>query len=166
MDVEQQPDSFEARHIATRIVHGTDAPFETSHRLRRVRRYVKDHLSDRIRLADAADAAGLERRYFSTYFHRHTGIKFRDWLAVLRVARALELIRDPGNSLERVREACGFGDRRTFQRTFKRWVGMTPSQFRKRTAPPPAEMMAVAHWIREDRDPAQDRLRRRVLGRF
>ena len=140
-----------AKSAAFVMLSSDEGPFDHSPRLRRVRRYVKDHLSEKIPLSDAARAAGLERRYFSTFFHRHTGIKFRDWLAILRVARAIELIRDRNLSLEDVRIACGFGDRRTFQRTFKRWVGLTPSAFRRRSRPE-TEWTEVARWIRKDSD--------------
>ena len=156
--------STEARDTAFTVLTGDETPFDSSARLRRVRRYVKEHISERIRLSDAAGAAGLERRYFSTYFHRRTGIKFREWLAILRVARAIELIRDRSLSLEQVRAACGFGDRRTFQRTFKRWVGLTPSTFRKQSRPSP-EWVEVAQWIRRDAE-APSIHRRRAIHRY
>lgn len=145
----KQEDIRSARQTAFSLLGGSETVFDSSPRLRRVRRYVKENLSGRIRLEDAAGAAGLERRYFSTFFHRETGIKFREWLAILRVARSIELLRRRDLSLEQVRSACGFGDRRTFQRTFKRWVGMTPSSFR-RGALPTAEWRDVARWIRTE----------------
>ena len=162
--MEEQGNST-ARDTAFLVLTGDETPFDSSPRLTRVRRYVKDHISERIRLSDAAGAAGLERRYFSTYFHRRTGIKFREWLAILRVARAIELIRDRDLSLEQVRRACGFGDRRTFQRTFKRWVGITPSSFRKTSSQSP-EWVEVARWIRQDAEASPSLHRRRLAHRF
>ena len=100
--------------------------------LDKVRGYVLEHLEGPISLLDAASVAGLERRYFSTYFHRRVGIRFSDWLSAMRIARAIELIRERDCQLAWVSTIVGFGDRRTFQRAFKRWTGLTARDFKRR----------------------------------
>ena len=37
----------------------------------------------------AAGVAGLNEKYFSTYFHRKTGIRFSEWVNSVRVVQAL-----------------------------------------------------------------------------
>lgn len=46
-------------------------------------------------------------------------------------ASAGHLLRDPTRSIQETARALGFSDAGAFQRAFKRWTGMTPSQYRK-----------------------------------
>ena len=104
-------------------------------RLCRVKSYVEQNYSLPITLGDAASVACLERKYFSAFFRDKTGVCFRDWLAHVRVARAAELMRHNNHTITNVAHAAGFGDLRTFERTFKKFKGITPRQFQKAVGP-------------------------------
>lgn len=105
--------------------------FQRNQRLRAVRDYCEEHLADKITLAIAADVAGLEYTYFSSFFHSTVGVRFGDWLRYKRVLQAQQLIRETKLPLSQVAENCGFNNLRTFQRAFRRVSGMTPRQFRR-----------------------------------
>lgn len=99
-------------------------------RLGRVEKYVRDNLSRPIALEDAADAAGLEPKYFSAYFRKKTGICFRYWLSAVRVNHAKALMRKQDRPITDVAYCTGFRDLRTFERAFKTHAGMTPSDYK------------------------------------
>jgi AraC-like DNA-binding protein len=103
--------------------------------LQRVREYVERNLGEPIPLRDAARAAGLEEKYFSAFFHRKTGICFRDWLAGRRVERAIEILTEHDDTITCVAASVGFQDLRTFERAFKRHTGLTPRAFKRSVAP-------------------------------
>ncbi len=103
--------------------------------LQRVREFVEKNLSQPISLREAASAAGLEEKYFSAFFHRKTGIRFRDWLAARRVDRAIEILTRHDETITNVAESTGFQDLRTFERSFKRLTGLTPRDFKRSVAP-------------------------------
>lgn len=105
--------------------------FDFDERLARVRDYCEDHLSQKITLANAADVAGLEYTYFSSYFHNAVGVRFGDWLRYRRVLKAQELIRRTRNPISTVAGECGFQNLRTFQRAFRRVTDMTPREYRR-----------------------------------
>src|SRR3954471_22956299 len=109
--------------------------------LQRVREFVEKNLSEPISLREAASAAGLEEKYFSAFFHRKTGVRFRDWLAGRRVDRAIEILTQHDETITSVAESTGFQDLRTFERSFKRLTGLTPRDFKRSVAP---EMIATA----------------------
>ena len=109
--------------------------FDYYRRLGRARDFVETHLGEPISLRDVASAAGLETAYFSHFFHEKTGIFFRDWLAHLRVRRAIALMSTRNFAISRVAMECGFADLRTFERVFKKWMGVTPLSFKKAARP-------------------------------
>lgn len=103
--------------------------------LQRVREFVDRNLSEPIPLRTAARAAGLEEKYFSAFFHRKTGVCFRDWLAARRVERAIEILKQRDDTITSVAASVGFQDLRTFERAFKRLTGVTPREFKRSVAP-------------------------------
>lgn len=104
-------------------------------RLRRLQTYVEKHYDECIRLADAARVAGLEEKYFSAFFRRTTGHTFHKWLIDFRIEKALALFRQENHQVTEVAFSVGFQDLRTFERAFKKRVGMTPREFRKTVRP-------------------------------
>ena len=127
--------AIEARQLAA-VLEQTQAPvFEYYPNLRRLRGYVLDRLQHSISLAEAAGVAGLERKYFSAFFHRRVGIPFSQWITLLRLARAIELIQREDNTLGIVAAKSGFADRRTFERAFRKYLRLTPREFRAATRP-------------------------------
>lgn len=92
-------------------------------RLTRVVQYVAARVGDPLSLAEIAKVACLERKYFSTYFRSKVGMTFTQWLRLVRVKRAMELMRTSDRSIGQVARNAGFRDVRTFERAFKRQAG-------------------------------------------
>ena len=163
-----KPDSGDLQPGSRSLFEGHNAAddstaFDYYPNLARVRRYVRENLSHRLSLGDVAAVAGLERTYFSTYFRRHVGIRFSDWLCALRVAQAMKMLEERDDSMTFVAHRVGFGDRRTMQRAFKRWTGVTPYDFKKRAQPSALWKEVEIQLSRERRAPsaASSSLRRR-----
>jgi len=106
--------------------------FDYYPQLRKVRQYVRDHYSEYLPLRKAAQIAGMERKYFSTFFHQKVGICFSDWLMELRIRKAVSLIEAENHSIAQIAFEIGYMDLRTFQRAFKRCMGLTPIEFKKK----------------------------------
>ena len=100
--------------------------------LRRVKQYVQDNYAENISLEQVAQIAGMERKYFSTFFHKKVGICFSDWLRSVRIGNAISLMEDENYSITQVAFKTGFMDLRTFERAFKRCTGFTPREFKNR----------------------------------
>jgi AraC-like DNA-binding protein len=120
--------------------------------LQRVREFVDRNLSEPIPLRTAARAAGLEEKYFSAFFHRKTGVCFRDWLAGRRVERAIEILKQRDDTITSVAASVGFQDLRTFERAFKRLTGVTPREFKRSVAP---EILAPLRAQEEEGEPRE-----------
>jgi two-component system response regulator YesN len=112
-----------------------DAVFRYYQPLERVKNYVDQELSGDISLKSAAQVAGLETKYFSAYFHKKTGMCFKDWLAQIRVDRAIKLMKTQDYTISEIAYAVGYRDLRTFERAFKRCTGATPHAYKKSVQP-------------------------------
>jgi transcriptional regulator GlxA family with amidase domain len=115
--------------------------FEYYSRLRKVREYAEKHLADDLSLDTAARVAGMDKKYFSRFFYAKTGCHYRDWVASLRVRRAMDMIQTADHSIARVAFAVGFGDIRTFERAFKKHTGKTARAYKRSVQPTGGEPM-------------------------
>jgi two-component system, response regulator YesN len=114
---------------------GNERAFEYYYRLRQIKQFAEEHYRENIPLKRAARVAGLEEKYFSTFFHKKVGVGFKHWLTHLRIARAIELIRSEDYTISEIAQAAGFSDLRTFERSFKTLTKLTPRDFRNSVRP-------------------------------
>lgn len=82
-------------------------------------------------VADLAAAAGCSPRHLERLFSRHLGLTPRTLLLVVMFQAALQmLMRDPGCPLSDVAARTGFHDQSHLVRTFRRFSGGAPRDFR------------------------------------
>lgn len=112
-----------------------DDAFSYYPELRAVADYARAHIRDRLTLKSAASVAGFEKKYFSAFFHSKVGITWTEWLRLLRVVRAMDRMREFEDSIPRIAFGAGFRDIRTFERAFKRYVGVPPMVYRASVRP-------------------------------
>jgi len=98
--------------------------------IRRALAFMREHFTEDITLADVARGAALSRFYFCRLFHREAGVPFHEYLNELRVARAQVLLADHHVTVTEVAYAVGFNDLSHFDRTFRRMVGLSPTEYR------------------------------------
>jgi AraC-like DNA-binding protein len=109
--------------------------FEYYPSLDRIKRYTEEHYQEEIPLPCAAEVAGMEATYFSAFFRKKIGIRYTDWLACLRVAHAIRLLKSRDQPIADIAQAVGFNDLRTFERAFKRVTHTTARRFKERVRP-------------------------------
>lgn len=95
-------------------------------------RYLRDNLSRPLEVRDVAAQVHLSERHVSRLFHRETGQSILEYLTVLRVEMASQLLLDQELSIKQVARAVGYPDPHYFTTLFGRRTGMTPALFRKR----------------------------------
>ena len=103
----------------------------TAHAVWLAGKFCRDHLADPISVEDMAAAAGLTRFHFSRIFKQATGRTPHQYLLILRLRRAAELLGQSGVSVSAVARQTGFSDPSHFCNVFKRAMGMTPTAFRQ-----------------------------------
>ncbi|MBE7042603.1 MAG: AraC family transcriptional regulator [Ruminococcaceae bacterium] len=88
--------------------------------------WISEHYNH-INFSDAASYMNFSKPYFSKYFQNLTGIKFSQYLNILRVSAAVEKITAGEKNMTTVSVSCGFGTIRNFNRIFKLLTGYTPN---------------------------------------
>ncbi len=99
--------------------------------LQRCLDFVEQHLHTDVSLEQVAREAGMSKFHFCRHFKSTTGLTFREFLARRRVARATDLLREPGRSVTEVSLDVGFKDTSHFSRVFRRLMGQRPSRYRQ-----------------------------------
>jgi AraC family transcriptional regulator len=102
---------------------------------RDVNAYIEQHLDERLSLDELARVAGVSRFHFARQFRLRTGESPMGFLLRVRIERGKSLLREGAASVGNVAAALGFADQSHFTRTFKRLVGVPPSEY-KNGAPP------------------------------
>lgn len=102
--------------------------------LARVMRHVREHLGERLQLADAASAADLSPNYLAHLIKKETGKTFVDLVTERRMEKACELLTHTTLRIGEVARAVGFEDEAYFARRFRQRYAAAPRQFRLRAA--------------------------------
>ncbi len=93
--------------------------------------YVREHLGEAIRQEDVAALVGLSPAYFSALFTKKTGQTFSEYVTVVRIQRACELLERSDNSIGEIASMVGLEDARYFSKLFRKRIGIKPTEYRK-----------------------------------
>lgn len=94
----------------------------------RARDYLESHYADDVTLAELGSVAGLSPYYLVRVFHREVGLPPHAYLASVRVRRAQDMLAR-GQPIADAAYATGFSSQSHLTNTFKRFIGVTPSQY-------------------------------------
>lgn len=92
--------------------------------------YINAHCSEDLKLDDIADMSGFSKFYFERLFKQFTGTSFYKYVNQKRIAKAMEMLVEPGVSVTDVALNCGFTSISSFIRMFKLQKGCTPTEFK------------------------------------
>lgn len=98
----------------------------------RVKAYINENYAKNISLDDVSRMVDISPYYFSKLFKQEVGENFIEYVTGVRMKHARHLLEDPKYSIKEVCVMSGYGDPNYFSRIFKKYEGMTPSEYRER----------------------------------
>lgn len=92
--------------------------------------YIGGHYTEDLSMNEVAAKFNFSPAYFSRLFKKETGHSFVSYLTLVRILRSIKLLRQTDQSIEQIGMEIGFNTPNYFSATFKKEIGLTPSQYR------------------------------------
>jgi len=127
-------------HVARnsdRDLHGYAQGGLARWQIKRVRVFIEEHLTERIRVSDLSTLARSSPSYFSSAFKRTFGMPPHAYIMSRRISLAAEFMLNSHAPLSEIAISCGFADQAHFSRQFRRAMRRTPSAWRRERASSP-----------------------------
>lgn len=137
-------DDLEAEHL--RLLHvlldqlrhaplvGSYLPNTKHPILSQVLDYLHEYPSNNSSLAELAKHANVTERTLSRYSQQELSMSLNEWRQRLKVMKAMSMLNE-GKTVENIALDLGYASSSAFIHMFKRWMHMTPDQFRRLVQP-------------------------------
>lgn len=93
--------------------------------------YIKANYNKMLNLDEVSYYVNISPYYFSKIFKEETGENFIEYLTNVRIEKAKELLNRSEYSMKEIGIMVGYADPNYFSRTFKKKVGVTPTEYRE-----------------------------------
>lgn len=98
----------------------------------RVKAYIDENYAKDLSLDEVSRMVDISPYYFSKLFKQEAGETFIEYVTRTRIKNARRFLEDSRYSIKEVCVMSGYGDPNYFSRIFKKYEGMTPSEYRER----------------------------------
>ncbi|AYB46726.1 helix-turn-helix domain-containing protein [Paenibacillus lautus] len=96
-----------------------------------ISQYIELHYMENLYLDHMAEVLDTSSKYFSNYFKKTFGVNYVEYLNKVRLSHAREYLRNTDLSIAEIGEKTGYSNSSTFTTTFKKYSGVSPSEYRK-----------------------------------
>ena len=94
--------------------------------------YLQSNFTKEITLSEIAERYFVSAEHFSRVFKQKTGFNFSEYLNILRLQKAEQMLKQLNTSpITEIAESCGFNDSNYFSLKFKKYFGVSPKRFQK-----------------------------------
>ena len=97
--------------------------------VRKLDNIIEKQYSSKLHLASLAEELGVSPNYLSSVYSRERGQRFCDTLLAKRMECARHLLLQGELSMQDIAEAVGFSSESYLRRQFRRYYGITPTDF-------------------------------------
>ncbi len=97
----------------------------------RVHRYISENYQLDITSRQVAEALNFNHSYFCRAFKKHFDMTFSEYLNFYRISASKKLIEDGEKNIAYIACVCGFTNPEYFSRSFKKYLGMMPREYKK-----------------------------------
>lgn len=109
--------------------------FRTNDNLEEIKSFIKENYAQNLELTWIAKKFNYNYNYLSTCFNKKMKESFSEYLNRIRIEKACEFLLSTSCSIAQISEMVGYSDPSYFSRIFKKQMGRTPSQWKRRNSP-------------------------------
>jgi AraC-like DNA-binding protein/ligand-binding sensor protein len=102
----------------------------------RAKEFINEHKTEEISLDDVAKKVNMSTFYFCKMFKKATGVTFTEYLSLVRVSKAKNLLLNPNLRISEIAFEVGFQSLTHFNRVFRKIVGQSPTHYRAKLPHP------------------------------
>ena len=95
------------------------------------KKYLDDNYMNDMNITDTADYLNISYSYLSKIFRARTGSTLTDYLNNVRIEKSKEYLANTFLTLGEISEKLGYNNVQSYQRFFKKYVNITPGDYRK-----------------------------------
>ena len=100
-----------------------------NHIVTNVRKYINEHVSERLSLNEVAAVFGISPNYLSQLFSKYNDTGFSEYINICKITEAKRLLEEENMKVYEAAEALGFDSAFYFSKVFKRVEGVSPTEY-------------------------------------
>ena len=97
---------------------------------RKVTEYIINNIEEELNLEGIANSFNLSPYYFSRSFKECMGCNLTDYINMIRIRKAKELLKKNDMSIKEVSYSVGYSDPNYFSKVFKKYEGYSPKEYK------------------------------------
>jgi AraC-like DNA-binding protein len=98
----------------------------------KAKEFINERKGEDMSLNDVAKVVNMSTFHFCKMFKKSTGLTFTEYLSLVRIAKAKNLLLNPNLRVSEIAYEVGFQSLTHFNRIFRKMVGESPSQYREK----------------------------------
>lgn len=107
------------------------SPVKKSDRMARLNLFIQHNLDQPVELSKLASVTGLSLSHFKSWFKEETGTTPLDYVLRFKIEQAQQLLRKKEIAITSIAFETGFQNSQYFASVFRKFTGMSPSEYRK-----------------------------------
>ncbi len=105
-----------------------------NHIVSSVKRYLTEHVTERLSLNEVAAVFSISPNYLSQLFKKYNDLGFNEYVTSLKIKEAKALLADPTRKVYEIADMLGFESAFYFSKVFKKVEGISPSEYQSQHA--------------------------------
>jgi two-component system response regulator YesN len=127
----EQLEIFLENYLTSALLQIKEKKEKHNHIINFVTSYVETNFSKDFTLESVADKLNITGGYLSTYFKEKTGVNFNDYVNQMRIQIAQNQLVQTNLKIQEIASNVGYQNLNSFNRMFRKFSGVTPSDYRK-----------------------------------
>lgn len=109
----------------------TDDTYRKNEQIRELIDYINNNYQKNLSIDFLSQFMGYSKTHFMAVFKQHAGTSCIEFIIQVRLNKACDLLMNTSDPILEIATAVGFNNLSNFNRQFKRYYELTPSQYRK-----------------------------------